>query len=67
LHRTFGVPQVDSVLRRLAAQIPKESNYAVTLNFEPAQLTFRTNIPFVSLIAWLVAEWQGQGSSAGTR
>jgi hypothetical protein len=64
LHRTFGVPQVDSVLQRLAAQIPKDSNYAVTLNFEPTQLTFRTNIPFVSLIAWLVTEWQGHGKSA---
>ncbi len=65
LHRTFGVPQVDSVLKRLAAQIPKDTNYAVTLNFEPTQLTFKTNIPFVSLIAWLVTEWQGQEASGG--
>jgi hypothetical protein len=64
LHRTFGVPQVDSVLKRLAAQIPEDSNYAVTLNFKPTQLTFRTNIPFVSLVAWLVTEWQGAPGNA---
>jgi len=66
LHRTFGVPQVDEVLKRLATQIPKETNYAVTLNFEPRQLTFRTNIPFPSLIAWMITEWQGTGP-AGLR
>ena len=61
LHRTFGVPQVDNVVKRLASQIPKDSNYAVTLNFEPTRLTFRTNIPFISLITWLVTEWKGKG------
>jgi hypothetical protein len=45
---------------------PRDSHYAVTLNFEPTQLTFRTNIPFVSLIAWLVSEWQGNPARVGS-
>ena len=53
LHRTFGVPQVDRVLKAFASQIPEDSNYAVTLNFTPKQLTLKTNIPFVSLFIWL--------------
>lgn len=60
LHRTFGVPQVDDVLTRLAAQIPKNSNYTVTLNFEPNELTFRTNIPLISLGAWAAVEFMEQ-------
>ena len=60
LHRTFGVPKVDNVLTRLAAQIPKNSNYTLTLNFAPQQLTFRTNIPFISLGAWAAVEFFGE-------
>ncbi|MFQ5732822.1 MAG: hypothetical protein ACE5KM_12820, partial [Planctomycetaceae bacterium] len=61
LHRTFGVPQVDRLLKAFASQIPKDSNYAVTLNFAPRQLTLKTNIPFVSLFVWLAMEVQGKG------
>lgn len=61
LHRTFGVPQVDRLLKAFASQIPEESNYAVTLNFAPKELTLRTNIPFVSLFVWLAMEMQGKG------
>lgn len=60
LHRTFGVPKVDNMLTRLAAQIPKDSNYTLTLNFAPRQLTFRTNIPFISLGAWAAVEFFGE-------
>lgn len=60
LHRTFGVPKVDNVLTRLAAQIPKNSNYTLTLNFAPQELTFRTNIPFISLGAWAAVEFFGE-------
>lgn len=66
LHRTFGVAKIDDVLSRFASQIPRDSSYSVTLNFQPSQLTFRSSIPFVSLGAWIGVEMAGQGP-AGLR
>lgn len=61
LNRKFGFTPVDDVLRKLATQIPIDSNYTFTLSLEKRHATLRSNIPFTSLIGWLVLEWQGKG------
>ncbi|GAB4135926.1 MAG: hypothetical protein Tsb009_02700 [Planctomycetaceae bacterium] len=61
LNRKFGFAPVDDILKKLAAQIPVDSNYAVTLNSEARGITVRSNIPFTSLAGWLVLEWMGKG------
>jgi hypothetical protein len=61
LNRTSGFEPVDRILKKLAAQIPVDSNYAVTINSEAEKITLRSNIPFTSLVGWLALEWMGKG------